>query len=788
MSEPARKLDIQDRSERFKRIRAELISSPLHLCPERAVLITEYFKDHDDPSEPMVVRKAKALKYLLENKSVVIYPDELISGNVGAERRSVLMHPELAGVFLCQDILWMDKRKTAPLKISWSDKLKVATRVLPYWLSRNMIMKHFSGRLSDFFQYVGSQLKAEDYIINESNGIGHLIPNYEKILKLGIKGYLASFEGSDKDLHTAMTIACQGIVEFAKRIASQAEHMAKNTPDPARKAELQEIGRICRKVPLEPAETLHEALQSVWLTHLAVNLEGLNSAVSFGRMDQYLYPYYKRDITEGRLDYNSAKELLLSFCAKGDEHLYLLSKRTSEYHGGLLVVQAITLGGVDRQGNDAVNDLTYLFLDVIEEAGLKEPNFLARVNSESSDSYVNRVMDVARQGKGMPAVFGDKASIDALVTHGFSLEDARDYGVVGCVELSLPGKSFFSTDAGLMNLGVCLEFALNQGRRFRGGKRIGKPTPAPESFKSIDDVFEAFKTQMEHNLGRMIVDLKSMEKANRDYHPTPFTSMLIDGCIESGLDVTAGGAQYNASGVQGVGVADVADSLAALETIVFKAKTHTITEVIEAIKANFKSHEKLRARLLSAPKYGNDHPLPDKFADMIVKSFHSAMVKQNNTRNGRYVPGFYSTTCHIAFGQSVWALPSGRKAQEPLASSLGPANGCDKQGPTALLNSVSSVDSSLSPNGYALNLRFDPVMVAGAKGVNILSALTRGYMDRGGMELQLNVVDPETLEDARSNPGKYPDLIVRVAGYCAYFDHLPDSAKKEIIDRTRIKL
>jgi formate C-acetyltransferase len=788
MAEPAHKLDIQGRSNRFSKIRADLLANPLHLCPERAILMTESFKRQDDPSEPMVIRKARALNSLLRNKSVIIYPDELIVGNVGSKRRSVMMHPEMAGVFLCQDILWMERRKTAPLRISWPEKLKIAAEVIPYWLGKNMIMKSFSGRFSELSRYIGEQLRAQNYFINESNGIGHLIPNYEKMLQLGVTGYLASFENEEKDLHKAMRIACEGVIEFANRLAAGAEDLARTETDPERKEELLEIARICGKVPLRPAQTFHEALQSVWLTHLAVNLEGLNSAVSFGRMDQYLLPYYEKDLQEGRLDRDHARELLLSFCAKADEHFYLLSKRTSEYHGGLLVVQAITIGGVDREGKDAVNDLTYLFLDVMEESGLKEPNFLARIGPDSPEAYVSRVLEVARQGKGMPAIFGDKASIGALRLHGFSLEDSRDYGVVGCVELSLPGKSFFSTDAGLMNLAVCLELALNSGRKLKGGKRIGKPTARPESFSSIEDLFEAFRIQMEHMLDGMIRDLKNMEAANRDYHPTPFTSMLVDGCVESGLDVTAGGAQYNSSGIQGVGVADVADSLAALETVVFRERKYTMTQVIEAMKNDFATDTELRARLLKAPKYGNDIPFVDEFAGRVVRAFHGAMTQHRNTRNGGYVPGFYSTTCHIAFGKGVCALPSGRKAGKPLASSLGPSNGSDKQGPTALLNSVSSVDSRLSPNGYALNLRFDPSMVSGTRGLTILSALTRGYIDKGGMELQLNVVDPELLEDARANPGKHPDLIVRVAGYCAYFDHLPDSAKQEIIDRTRIRI
>jgi len=286
----------------------------------------------------------------------------------------------------------------------------------------------------------------------------------------------------------------------------------------------------------------------------------------------------------------------------------------------------------------------------------------------------------------------------------------------------------------------------------------------------------------------MIRDLQVIEKGNRDYHPTPFSSMMVEGCLESGKDVTAGGALYNSSGIQGIGVADVADSLAALDELVFQQGKYTMVQVLEALRADFATDATMRADLLRAPKYGNDHILPDDYANKVVHIFHSALARHRNTRGGYYVPGFYSVTCHVAFGKRTAALPSGRKKGESLAASLGASNGCDRLGPTALLNSVAHVDSRLSPNGYAMNLRFDSDTLAGERGVNILSGLVKGFFASGGMEIQLNVLDPAMLEDARLHPGKYPDLVVRVSGYCAYFDDLPDAAKKEIIARTRLTL
>ena len=734
----------------------------------------------------MVIRKAKALRHLLRFKSVRIYPEELIAGNVGSQRISCVMQPELSSVFLSSDLLWIGRRKTNPLRIAWRDRLKLLFRVFPYWLVRNMPLRAFFPRFPQLLRYIVEQLNATFYLINEAGGIGHFLPNYEKMLKLGVKGYLEAMEGKEGDLHQASRICCEGLVEFARRLAQEAKRLANEEKDAGRAAELNEIARICYKVPHDPAETFHEALQSLWLTHVAVNLEGLNSAISFGRMDQYLYPYYRRDLDEGRITREQAGELLLCFSAKATEHVFLLSEKVSQYHGGFLVVQAAIVGGIDREGNDAANDLSYLFLDIMEESGLRDPNYQARVHASSSQDYIRRVSEAAMKGNGVPALFNDEAAIASLVSHGYPLEEARNYGVVGCVELALPGISFFSTDAALFNLPLCLELALNRGRRLKGRRRVGAATPDPASFNSIDQVVDAFRVQVDYMVARMIGDLQVIEKGNRNYHPTPLSSMLVDGCLESGKDVTAGGALFNSSGIQGVGVADVADSLAALDEVVFQRHKYTMSQIIKAMRDNFASDDKIRNELLNAPKYGNDHELSDGYADTAARIFHSALARHRNTRGGPYVPGFYSVTCHVAFGRRVGALPSGRSAGEPFAASLGSSNGRDSLGPTALLNSVAHVDSTLAPNGYALNLRFDPNTLAGDRGVNILAALVQGFFDSGGMEMQLNVLDPEMLEDALRNPGKYPGLVVRVSGYCAYFDDLPNAAKQEIIARTRL--
>jgi len=775
----------QKPSARFQRIKQQLFSEPVYLCSERAELITTFFKKYNDTSDPVIIQKAKAFRFLLQKKSVQVFEDELIAGNVGCFRKSAIIQPELSGVFGCQELLWIDRRPTTPFKISWKNRLRLMGKVLPYWLFRNMVFRAFYPFLGRFLRYAADQLHAKYYLINEAGGIGHFIPNYPKMLNLGVEGYLKTIQEREGSFYSAVRIVCEGLLDYAHRLASEANRLTTACMDPIRAAELKEMARICRKVPRKPADTLHEALQSLWLTHLSVCLEGINSAISFGRVDQYLYPYFQKDMLSGRTTSVRAKELLLCFSAKTTEHVFLLTQNLSQYHGGYLVVQAAIIGGVDTQGNDAVNDLTYLFLDVMEESGLRDPNYQVRIHKDSPGAYLQRAAEVARKGNGVPAFFCDEAVIDSLVAHEYPIEIARDYGIVGCVEQALPGKSFLSTDAALFNLPVCLELALNQGKRFNSRRRIGAATQDPGTFRNMDEVMAAFREQVTHMVDRMIGDLVIIEQGNREFHPTPFSSMLVEGSLETGRDVTAGGALYNGSGIQGVGVADTVDSLAAIQELVFQKGDLSLDSVLAAVREDFKDTPVVRAQLAHASKFGNNRAAPDAFAGQVVRIFHDALARHTNTRKGSYVPGFYSSTSHVAFGEKTGALPSGRMAGEPFAASLGAVNGSDRLGPTALLNSVSGIDAAMAPNGYALNLRFDPNMVAGERGTNLLSSLVTGFFESGGMELQFNILDPQQLEDARNHPGRYPDLVVRVAGYCAYFDDLPDKVKLEIISRTR---
>ncbi len=773
--------------DRARRIREEMHAAPLHLCPERAFLITEFYKKFDDSSEPMIVRKARALRHLLSRKEVRIFPRERIVGNAGRHRKVCILQPELSSPYMSEELLWIGRRRTNPMEISTRDRLRLAAEVIPYWLPRCMPTRMLPNPVKAA-RYLRDQLDPTSFVINEAAGIGHFLPDYGKMIRIGTRGYRESIRGRDGPLHRAAHIVCEALEIWASRFAEHAGRLARETEDPVRRGELEEISRVCGRVPAEPAETFHEAVQSLWFTHLAVNLESLNSAVSLGRMDQYLFPFYQGDVDAGRLDRDTALDLLLCFSAKAAEHVFLMSRRMSEYFGGFLVVQAAIAGGVDRDGNDATNPLSHLLLEVMEHHRMRDPNYQVRIHRDSPPGFLSRALDVARQGHGVPALFNDEATIESLTEHGFPLEEARDYGIVGCVEPSIPGKSFLSTDAALMNLPLCMELALNRGRQWNRKRRLGAPTRDPVEFQGMEDLLEAFGVQLDHRVDRLMEDLRMAETGNRNYHPTPLSSLLVDGCLESGRDLTEGGARFNGSGIQAVGLADTADCLAALDHVIFGKRHVGMRDLLEALRNDFKEKEELRAKLCNAPKFGNELELPDGYAARLVRMFHDSLARYTNTRGGAYVPGFYSVTSNVAFGKRTGALPSGRPAGAPFASSLGAAAHAARCGPTALLNSVASLESRLMPNGNALNLRFDPVSLEGEQGLRNLTGLVKGFFDQGGLELQLNVVDPETLRDARDHPGKYPELVVRVAGYCAYFDDLPEASKEEIIHRTRQKI
>jgi len=761
------------------------------ICVERALLITEYFKKKKNRNKNASIQIAEALSHILKNKSAPIYPNELIVGSTTSKRVAGPIYPEMHGIPILEDIFSFEKREVTPLQISKKERINLLTKVVPFWWNKWMVYK--SMPLLHFTAFIQDQLTPRFYLINESGGIGHFIPDYELLINKGLNGIVTDLklkmENLDKNddrysFYQSGCIICEGVIAMAKKYVYAVELQALKEKSKKRKEELQLIAKSLRNVPANPARTLQEALQAIWLVHTAINLEGLDNGISFGRMDKYLYPFYQKDIEAGILNRQTAKELLGCFAIKSCEIIPVFSQKITNCHGGLLSGQALVLGGMDKDGNDTTNELTYIFLELADEIRMRQPNYHARMHQNSPKEYIDKCTENLVKGAGSPALYNDELIIKSMIKCGYSKEDSMEYATLGCVELNSPGKTCGSTDAALFNLPICLELALSQGKLFDSWTMKGCKTANPTRFKSMADVKKAYKAQLEFLIKKMVNDLRPIELGNKNMHPIPLTSLLMDGCIESGTDISAGGATYNFSGVQGVGVSDTGDSLYALEQLVFEQKKYSITEVIEALKTNFKDAKKMRSEMLALCKFGNDNPDVDAYSSWVMNIFCDTLESYTNTRGGQFVAGFYSTTMHQNFGSLTSALPSGRGKGEVFTSGIAPMNGHDLKGPTAVFNSIAGLDMVRAHNGANVNAKFDTATLKGTHGQMILESLVKTYFKKGGMQLQLNVLDTEMLKDAKFHPEKYPNLVVRVSGYSAYFNDLSPAMKDEIIARS----
>ena len=727
-------------------------------------------------------------------KAVKIYPEELIVGSTTSKRLAGPIYPELHGIPVLEDIFKFNDRDVNPLEISKEEKTRLIKEVVPFWLTKFLAYKSFSG--VELVKFMQDQLNPKFYLINETGGIGHFMPDYETLINIGLEGIKnnvkeqllkAAHDDKKRDLYRAMLIICDGVIKMAENYSNEAMRQAQEENDPERKKELFTIAENLKHVPKHPARSFHEALQSVWMLHTVLFLEGLDNGISFGRADQYLYPFYKTDIEKGTITPEQAKELLGCFAIKSAEIIPVFSKKITECHGGFLSGQAMTIGGIDKDGKDVTNDLSYLILEVMDEVRMRQPNYHARIHDGSPDKYLKKIMSNLINGVNSPALYNDDVIIRSLKKCGFSDVDALEYGTLGCVELGAPGKTFGSTDAALVNIPICLEMALNRGKLF--GDNIlskGCKTKDPKTFKSIEDVKDAFRKQLQFVIDRLVKVLEPIEEGNRKFHPTPLTSSMIGGCIEKGKDVTEGGAKYNFSGVQGVGVTDVGDSLYALNDLVFVKKKYPIERVIKALKNDFTGEEKLRVEMLNLNKFGNDIKDVDAFSSWVADTFYDTFNGKVNTRGGQFVAGFYSTTTHYSFGMQTGALPCGRQKGQPFTSGIAPMNGSDKKGPTALFNSLTAIDYVRAHNGVNVNAKFDAATLKGEHGAALLQSLLLTYLKKGGMQIQLNVLDSKMLEDAKVYPENYSWLIVRVSGYSAYFNDLSPAMKDEIIQRSSL--
>lgn len=799
---------LSEPSERISRILSEVLSTPKSICLERPTLLERFersLEGRECRGEHPLVRRAMALAYVMSNRRPRVFDDELIVGNMTSKRVAANYYPEGGSVNILEDLHRLESRHNA-FQLETTERLEllrlglrgVAGSVGGKALLRPERVTHFV----DFF-------RARRYFITEEAGIGHQVPRYAEVVTHGLsKADREARQRLETNVHAdgsplavdhvafyrAVRMVLRGVRKMASNLAEEAQHRALDAGiSPRRRRELFEAAEACRRVPWRSARTFREGLQACWLVHIALNLEDFEQGMSFGRLDQILWPLFRQDVDQGRLTHGDTVELIASFQLKTCETLPLYSERIDQYFSGNGVAQGITLGGTDEAGIDVTNELSGLFLDGYAQLGTREPALHVRVHRDSPRWFLERAMEVVQLGSGKPSFFGDEAMVRALKGAGMTTAHARDYAIIGCVETASQGRTYNSSDAALFNLAICLELALNQGRQLtsskRGfdlGRRLGTDTPPPDELRDFDAVVDAYRAQVRHNVAEMAKVIGWLEESYREFRPTPLLSTMTEGPLDTGRDVTWGGAMYDMTSIQAVGVADVGDSLYALKRLVFDEKRLTLAQLVEILRLDFDGVEALRVELATKwPRYGNGDAPVDAMTQLAADVFAQEIRARRNSRGGSWVPGFYSMTCHQAFGRLTGALPNGRKSGCRLSNGLAPADGMERNGPTAVLRSAASLDSSQWANCYALNLKFHATSVSGRAGCLALSNMVRTFLtELGGMQLQVNVLDGEVLRRAKADPAAHPGLVVRVAGYCAYFNDLAPEVQDEIIERT----
>ncbi|KAJ6251211.1 pyruvate formate-lyase 2-activating enzyme [Anaeramoeba flamelloides] len=779
-------------STRIEKLKRDYFSLKPGICTERSDNLYRYYKNEENLKKPIIIQRAESIISILTNSTTKIYDDELLVGSWNSKRVGGSIYPEISHIVaLLNELFKFDSRKINPLRITKKEKYKLLKQ-LPFWMKNSFISNFIKRSGTHTVSTLIDALKVERFFINELGGIGHYCPDNKKLITLGttgIKRQASKLQKKTDDLnrknfYDSIITVCDGLEKWAGNYSKLAKDLANKLDDNnPRKKELFKISNICDRVPKYPARTFHEALQSILFIQIAFNMESLDNGISPGRLDQILYPYYKSDIQKGILTREQAFELLCSFSIKLSELVPVMDTNTGDIHGGHLAGQVVCIGGVDPEGNDSTNELSMIFLDVMNKLRIRQPNWWARIHPNSPEEFLKKISTNLIDEVHSPALVNDEKAIPILLNKNVTLRDARNYIPLGCVELIPSHQVVGSTDAGMINLVYPLELTL--GLKKRGKRKIKNKKKQLYNCKSIDDLVELYAIQLDKLIDDFMIDLTLIERVHSELFPTPLISTFLEGCIESGIDVTQGSTKYVWSGVQGIGAPDVADSLIAIDQVIFKEKYCDLKTLRRALKRNFVGYECLRNKLLNAPKYGNDIPVVDNMLSRIMKLYNDLLNRRINTRNGKLCAGFYSTTIHTVFGTNSHALPNGSLKGTTLSNGLSPAVGNDRLGPTAALNSASNLDVNSAENGLTFNLTLNSNVLYGEQGVNNMQSLIQGYFENGGLQTQINVFDVKQLEDAYENPEKYPHLLVRVSGYTAYFNDLTPKMKREIIDRER---
>jgi pyruvate formate-lyase/glycerol dehydratase family glycyl radical enzyme len=780
--------------ERTQKLKEWIRSVTPEICPERARIATEVYKNTE--GQPMALRRAKVLRAVLQRMSIWIHDGELIVGNQASTPRSSPFFPETTSTWVERELDSFWERSVDKFYVTPETRQILTDEVFPYW--RDRTVEHLALNLmpeetKTAWLLPNPVFSPELYL---RNGVGHLIAGYTTILENGFEGVIAECNQKLDQLdvvdpgsiekrvfYESVIMSSKAAIAFALRFADLATALAAAESDPVRQQELEHIAEICRRVPAKPARTFWEAVQSFWFVQLLLQIEIDGLAISTERFDKLLFPYYARDVSAGLISKEQAQELLECLWIKTFEIMKVYDLHNATYFAGYSIGQIFTIGGVDAAGQDDTNELTYLCMEAEDNQRLSQPNLAVRINRNTPDRFLYRVCRHVAQGTGKPSLFNDETIIPSLLKSGVSLPEARDYGLIGCVEPGPPASLYGWTNAAMFNLAKCLELALNNGHCRLTGRLDGPQTGDPRAF-TYDELVSAYKAQVEFFVKHMVSALSAIDLAHRQLVPLPLVSGTMRDCLERGLDLSAGGAKYNFMGPQGVGVADVADSLAAIKKLVYEEKAISMDELLHALDSDFAGSDGLRRRLQAAPKYGNDIDYVDKIAVDVGAHYCSNVEQYTTPRGGCYRGGLYPVSANVPMGQAVGALPSGRLAETPLADGVSPAPGADEKGPTAVLKSVAKLDHVAATNGTLLNQKFSPDALSTPEQIHKFMDLIRVYFELGGWHVQYNVVSAKTLRKAQEQPDDFKNLLVRVAGYSAFFVELDPSLQEAIIART----
>jgi len=803
------------------------------VCIERARLVTEYHVQHDLLSKDgiSVLDKAKAYRYSLERRAPIVRhavgcakgmqpfalaDRQLFAGSTTSKFRGVPLYPEFLALTLWPELRTLPRRARNPYQLTEAEAEELNHRIFPAWMEDTILELARKRSFAEELARTGARKSAPDlallsklvfFLASKPNCISHTIPDFSRAVGRGLRSIVdeaaargaAATDERARTFYAAMGEAMEGVIAYSRRLAARADELAAAERDPATRAELEELAAIHRRVPELPARTFREGLTAIWICWIAAHLENPNVGLSLGRLDQLLWPLYREEVRRGTLDPAQAIELLCCFWLKIGDHVPTIADAGEQLFGGTGSNQAITVGGVDADGRDAVNELTYVILSATELMRLRDPNLNARyAQGVNPREYLRRVCEVNRNTGATPAIHNDRAAIAALMARGDTLAQARDYGIVGCVEPVSAGRSYTHSAAVLLNLTSVLELTLFNGRHRHTGldRQVSEATGDPSTFTTFDQFRDAFARQASWLVDRATALNQLLGRTHQAYYPTPILSALFQGPMEKGRDLVEGGAEINASGAAIIGMADVADSLSAIREHVFERRTVTFGELLSALQRNFSGFETLHARLNDpdrTPKYGNEDARADGMVTWVLELLDRLFGTKESYRGGRYRVGYWTMTNHAGFGRLMPATPNGRKARENFTSGFTAVSGMTPH-LTAALNSAASQPARFLSSGIALNLKYAPERDDPGAMLDRFAASVEGAFDDAGgkrdgaLEVQFNVIDHEEFSRAVRNPDAYPELLVRVSGYTAYFRDLNPQMQKEVIDRTEYLL